>query len=345
MDSGRACADGENSVAHYLLRVTKEEQRYKKPRPLPQWYQQKNKDRWCEFHESSGHHTEECIQLKDQIEDMVRKGYWKKYLADHREKKAEIAEKDPRQEIDFPRMNSNSSDKETFLTILTISGGLSSRRERKRHLRALTHQVNNGDIQPPQSPVPNMTFTVADFRGVTYPHEDPLVIIRRTLIDGGSGANILFRKAYNQIKLKTKHLTPVPYPVSGFDGSSTYPDGKITLLVTIDRDEAARNFMAEFLVIDAPSVYNMIIGRPMIHEIQGVVSTYHQIMIHVSNAGYPERIEGSQMEARRCNYLKPSTSRSNDDDEDEEEKEMERSAKKPKGLSASAKVPWQKKNR
>ncbi|XP_021733169.1 cylicin-2-like [Chenopodium quinoa] len=97
--------------------------------------------------------------------------------------------------------------------------------------------------------------------------------------------------------------------------------------------------MTEFLVIDAPSVYNVIMGRPMIHEIQGVVSTYHQMMIYVSDAGYPERIEGSQKEARRCNYLKPSTSRSkDDDDEDEEEKEKEKepSTKKPKGLSASA---------
>lgn len=96
--------------------------------------------------------------------------------------------------------------------------------------------------------------------------------------------------------------------------------------------------MAEFLVIDAPSVYNVIMRRPLIHEIQGVVSTYHQIMIYVSDADYPERIEGSQKEARRCNHLKPSTSRSeDDDDEDEEEREKERepNAKKPKGLNAS----------
>ncbi|XP_021732714.1 uncharacterized protein LOC110699530 [Chenopodium quinoa] len=104
--------------------------------------------------------------------------------------------------------------------------------------------------------------------------------------------------------------------------------------------------MTEFLVIDAPSVYNVILGRPIIHKIQGVISTYHQLMIYVSDAGFPGRIQGSQKEAQRCNYLKPSTTRPDDGDEDEEEKEKERepSTKKLKGLSVSAQgsVPKEK---
>ncbi|XP_021717823.1 uncharacterized protein LOC110685576 [Chenopodium quinoa] len=66
-----------------IYSVTKGEQSYRKPRPLPQCNQQKNKNLWCEFHESPGHNIEECIQLKEQIEDMVQKGYLKKYIADH----------------------------------------------------------------------------------------------------------------------------------------------------------------------------------------------------------------------------------------------------------------------
>ncbi|XP_021723136.1 serine/arginine repetitive matrix protein 1-like [Chenopodium quinoa] len=56
-----------------IYNVTKEEQSYRKPRPLPEWYQRKNKNQWCEFRKSPGYNTEECIQLKDQIEDMVRR--------------------------------------------------------------------------------------------------------------------------------------------------------------------------------------------------------------------------------------------------------------------------------
>ena len=87
--------------------------------------------------------------------------------------------------------------------------------------------------------------------------------------------------------------------------------------------------------MDVPSVYNVIMGRPIIHKIQGVVSTYHQMMIYVSDEGRSERIQGSQKEARRCNHLKPSKSRQ-DDRDDEEEREKDLCTKKPKGLSASA---------
>ncbi|XP_021756135.1 uncharacterized protein LOC110721306 [Chenopodium quinoa] len=151
--------------------------------------------------------------------------------------------------------------------------------------------------------------------------------IWRTLVDGDSGANILFRGAFDQLKMEAKHLTPVPYLVSGLNGSSSYPDGKIFLPVTIGKGRAVRSIMVEFLVVDAPSVYNVIMGRPLIHDIQGVVSTYHQTMIYVSDEGHSEKIKGSQKEARRCNHLKPSKGRCNDQD-DEEEKERDRSAKK-----------------
>ncbi|XP_021718787.1 uncharacterized protein LOC110686469 [Chenopodium quinoa] len=319
--------------------TTKEEGRFKRPRPLPPWNQQKGKDRWCEFHESSRHRTEDCLQLKTQIEDLVRKGYLKKYLADRREEKK--AERDSRQDLDFLRKKDKQQDKDT-LDILVISGGISWSAV-KCHMRGLTHQVNHIELRAPQSPMPNILFTAEDYEGVVYPHDDPLVIVMgiancnvwRTLVNGGSGANILFRGAFEQLKMEAKHLTPVPYPTSRFNSSSSYPDGKILLPITIGKGRAVRSIMAEFLVVDAPSMYNVIMGKPLIHDIQGVVSTYHQTMIYVSDEGHSEKIKGSQREPRRCNHLNQSRGRRSDQDDDEE-KERDRSAKKPKGLSASA---------
>ncbi|XP_021764247.1 uncharacterized protein LOC110728886 [Chenopodium quinoa] len=319
--------------------TTRDEGRFKKPRPLPPWHQQKGKDRWCEFHESPEHRTEDCLQLKDQIEDLVQKNYLKKYLTDCREEKK--AERDSQQDLDFLQKKGKQQDKD-ILDILAIFEG-TSRSVVKCHLRGLTHQVNHAKLRAPQSPVPNILFTTEHCQGVVYPHDDPLVIVMgiancnvwRTLVDGGSGANILFRGAFDQLKMEAKHLSPVPYPVSGFNGSSSYPDGKTLLPVTVDKGRAVRCIMVEFLVVDAPSVYNVIMGRPLIHDIQGVVLTYHQTMIYVSVEGHSERIKGSQKEARRCNHLKPSKGRRSDQD-DEEEKERDHSAKNPRGLRASA---------
>ncbi|XP_021722425.1 uncharacterized protein LOC110689906 [Chenopodium quinoa] len=148
--------------------------------------------------------------------------------------------------------------------------------------------------------------------------------------------NILFRDAYTCLKLQTKDLSLVPYSVTGFNGSATYPDGKITLPVTIGKDLAARNIMAEFLVMDVTSVYNVIMGRPMIHQIQGVVSIYHQLMIYVSDEGHFKRIQRSQEVAHKCSYLKPSKDRREDRDDEDKEREKDRITKKQKGLSALA---------
>ncbi|XP_021768499.1 uncharacterized protein LOC110732802 [Chenopodium quinoa] len=100
-----------------IYSTTKDKGRFKKPRPLPPWHQQKGKDRWCEFHKSPGHRTEDCLQLKDQIKDLIQKGYLKKYLADRREEKKD--ERDSRQDLDFLRKKDKQQDKDT-LDILSI---------------------------------------------------------------------------------------------------------------------------------------------------------------------------------------------------------------------------------
>ena len=109
---------------------------------------------------------------------------------------------------------------------------------------------------------PNMTFTAEDYEGISYPHDDPLVVsldianhtVHRILVDGGSAANILFREAFDAMKLDKKYLIPVNYPVIGFNGSSSIPDGIFFLSTTFGNSKAAKNIMAEFLVINVPSV-------------------------------------------------------------------------------------------
>ncbi|XP_057247172.1 uncharacterized protein LOC130589697 [Beta vulgaris subsp. vulgaris] len=99
-----------------------------------------------------------------------------------------------------------------------------------------------------------------------------------------------------------EYLKPVRYPVIGFTGASVVPEGLISLPVRVGEDESARDVMTEFLVVDVPGAYNAIIGRPFIHDIQGVVSTYHLTMLYVSNDGSTSRLKGNQEMARSC-YL------------------------------------------
>ena len=38
------------------------------------------------------------------------------------------------------------------------------------------------------------------------------------------------------------------------------------------------NIMVEFVVVDIPSAYNMILGRPFLSKIRGVLSIYHNLL-------------------------------------------------------------------
>ena len=141
-----------------------------------------------------------------------------------------------------------------------------------------------------------------------YPHDDPLVvsvqiantIVHRTLVDSGSSANILFREAFDKLQIGEKHLRPVGYSVSGFTGSSVIPDGIIKLPIKIGEASTARNLMADFLVVNVPGAYNAIAGRPLINDIQGVVSTYHLTMIYAANDGKAAKVRGNKEVARSC---------------------------------------------
>uniref|UniRef100_A0A803N8C9 Uncharacterized protein n=2 Tax=Chenopodium quinoa TaxID=63459 RepID=A0A803N8C9_CHEQI len=165
----------------------------------------------------------------------------------------------------------------------------------KKSLSEYRHLVNALSVEerPRPSPMLSISFSKEYAKGIVFPHDDLLVLvltvngadIKQALVDGGSSANILFSRAFDAMRMGRKYLTPVSYPVIGFNRSPVRPEGSIVLLVRMGKGPVVRDVMAEFLVIDVPSAYNTIVGRPLIHDMQAVVSTYHLTMVYVSNAG------------------------------------------------------------
>uniref|UniRef100_A0A803M1Y5 Uncharacterized protein n=1 Tax=Chenopodium quinoa TaxID=63459 RepID=A0A803M1Y5_CHEQI len=180
----------------------------------------------------------------------------------------------------------------------------------KKSLSEYRHLVNALSVEerPRPSPMFSISFSEEDAKGIVFPHDDLLVLIltvngadiNRALVDGGSSANILFARTFDTMRIGRKYLTPVSYPVIGLNRSMVRPEGSIVLQVRMGEGPAVRDVMAEFLVIDVPSSYNAIVGRPLIHDMQVVVSPYYLTMVYVSNAGTTERVRGSQIMAREC---------------------------------------------
>ena len=57
-----------------ILAQIKEEHYLKWPRPLHSSPNVRDKKKYCQFHRDHNHYTEDCRDLKEQIEELIRKG-------------------------------------------------------------------------------------------------------------------------------------------------------------------------------------------------------------------------------------------------------------------------------
>ena len=127
-----------------------------------------------------------------------------------------------------------------------------------------------------------MSFNEADARGVKQPHNDPLVIMlniegfntNRILVDNDSFADIIYLPAFQQLKLDLKRLRPFESPLISFSGDRVYPKGIVTLTITVGTHPRQLTRQLDFLVVDCPSSYNVIIGRPTLKKWKAATSTY-----------------------------------------------------------------------
>ncbi|KAL0402118.1 UNVERIFIED_CONTAM: hypothetical protein Slati_4241700 [Sesamum latifolium] len=70
-------------------------------------------------------------------------------------------------------------------------------------------------------------------------------------------------------------LEKVNTSLYGFAGEVVYPRGMVSLPLAKGRGTTRKSCLSKFLVVDVPSAYNVILGRPTLNTFQAVVSTYH----------------------------------------------------------------------
>ena len=143
--------------------------------------------------------------------------------------------------------------------------------------------------------------------GVKQPHNDPLVIMlniegfntKRILIDNGSSADIIYFPTFQQLRLDPKRLRPFDSPLVSFSGDRVYPRGIVTLTVTAGTYPVQLTKQVDFLVVDCPSSYNVIIGRPTLNKWKAATSTYCLKVKFPTDNGVGE-VKGDQVLAREC---------------------------------------------
>ncbi|GAV68073.1 hypothetical protein CFOL_v3_11576, partial [Cephalotus follicularis] len=290
-----------------ILVVEQDKVLFKWPEKLRSPAENRNVEKYCRYHRDHGHDTEECRQLKNQIEDLIRKGHLRKYV----DRDAPQGRREQRRE-EAPRQQEEQQQQPRGV-IHTISGGVASSGDHKNARKTYgrqslaVQQVHHSKRLKTGGDEEVITFSEVDYEGVRLPHDDPVVVtllvelfaIKRILIDSGSSADILYKHAFDQLRIPADQLKPVKTPLVGFAGETIRPLGSINLSVVAGMAPRQTQVEMTFLVVDKPNPYNAIVGRPGLNLIEAIVSMRHLLMKFLTRFGVGE-VRGDQQAARQC---------------------------------------------
>ncbi|XP_013625860.1 uncharacterized protein LOC106373173 [Brassica napus] len=111
------------------------------------------------------------------------------------------------------------------------------------------------------------------------PHNDLLFIeltiqdidVARVLVDTRCSANIIYKSTLERMEIDLCAVTEGPSPIFRLSGDATMTLGSINLLVKAGSVVK----ITEFLVVDRPTSYNVIIGTPWLNSMRAMPSTFH----------------------------------------------------------------------
>ena len=77
------------------------------------------------------------------------------------------------------------------------------------------------------------------------------------------------------MKLDKKRISPFASPLVSFTGDRIVPLGIITLTLNAGTYPAQVIKEIDFLIVNCPSTYNIILGRPVLNRLRAVMLTYY----------------------------------------------------------------------
>ena len=101
------------------------------------------------------------------------------------------------------------------------------------------------------------------------------------------------------MKLDKKRIKPFTSPLVSFTRDRIVPRGIITLTVIAGTYPAQVTKEIYFLIVDCPSTYNIILGRPALNRLKATTLTYYLKVKFPITHGEGE-IRRDQLLARKC---------------------------------------------
>ncbi|XP_070003261.1 uncharacterized protein [Nicotiana sylvestris] len=178
-------------------------------------------------------------------------------------------------------------------------------------LKFLLHETLHGNLMRVNKAIEALVNQLPVATPIPIPNNNTLENPRSGLVNSGSGGtpsesqerepgssvNIILLRVLCEMQAEDK-MIPKEHTLSGFDNSSVITKGEVTL--TRFAEGVIKD--TKFQVVDMEMAYNMILGRPWIHEMDDVPSTLHQVIKFPSPWGICQ-ICGDQHTARAINFV------------------------------------------
>nr|GEW16510.1 reverse transcriptase domain-containing protein [Tanacetum cinerariifolium] len=214
-----------------------EASKFQPPPPMVTPVEKRSSNKFCDFQNDKDHSTDEYMQLKKQIEELVRAGKLSHLI----------------KEIKQGRDQSKAGKKETTVKDKPTAIYMVQSWQRTVKQKVTQSFERVGEITFPQLAASNGT-------------EGPLVIeaemgghmIHRMYIDGGSSMEILYEHCFNRLRPEINNqMVPATTSLTGFSGETIWPLGQLKLLVTIGDATHSTKAWMNFMVVKSMSPYNV----------------------------------------------------------------------------------------
>ncbi|GJT16464.1 hypothetical protein Tco_0875170 [Tanacetum coccineum] len=191
--------------------------------------EKKDPNKYCEFHADTGHSTDECMQLRKQIDEVIKSGKLSQFIKELKQNKKPKAPK-----------KGETAGKDKPLAILMIQPWERVAKQRVTQSFSLETIISFPSL------------------GEEDGTKGPMIIeaeigehfVHRIYVDGGASSEVLYEHCFVRLRPKIRsQMIPATTSLIGFSGETIWPIGQISLLVKIGDEEHSTSAWMNFMVI------------------------------------------------------------------------------------------------
>nr|XP_027124090.1 uncharacterized protein LOC113740764 [Coffea arabica] len=241
-----------NSSQSHILAVMRQNHLGRDPPGILGRREKKNLSLSCAYNLDVGHETEDCNDLKKEIENLIRQGYLKQFVskdggfnrnASHRENrgyrredrwvmKSHCRGSENRGKDQRPSRNGSLGYGPNIARVINTIAGSPTGKDRQNSRKRTYRQVGIEAAEPSSRLSEVITYGPSDPVPATSSNHETLVIevltnnyiVKNVYVDPGSSVDVLYYKTFEGLKLTKEQLTPVRTPLVEFGGHVVHPE-------------------------------------------------------------------------------------------------------------------------